>query len=216
MEPNKTSYEYQLFADTSPLKADADFRYIRDRVMDYDRLERHCDEVLERQDKLARQMYRRAEDMGDATREEGLGELAAGVVTTNSGELKMRSDLRFGDISPDNFRQLARVAKTSVPQNFTIGKKRFILNACSLELGEIEDCELEVRILQFRMKEIEQNILEHVPVGLDEIISKLRFLVGLMLDGVEIDTDYFAYQVEECADVLSDIRNGRGPLRSDP
>jgi hypothetical protein len=77
------------------------------------------------------------------------------------------------------------------------------LNGCSFQASEIEECEAEVQILQFKMKEVEQRILDHVPSRPQEAIAKLRFIVGLLLDGGDFDVDYFAYQVDECACVLA-------------
>jgi hypothetical protein len=52
------------------------------------------------------------------------------------------------------------------------------------------------------MRELEDRILQAVPTCLEDVSAKLKFAVALMLDGQEIETDYFAWLVEECAQVM--------------
>ncbi len=130
---------------------------------------------------------------------------ASQMVFTASGALKSRKDLSFRDISFQDFKVLALLAKKTVPPNFVNGVKRFVLNACSFEASEIEELEYEAQILQFKMKKIEQKILDHSPCHPQEVIAKMRYIVGLLLDGSDFEIDYFAYQVEECASALADF-----------
>ena len=49
---------------------------------------------------------------------------------------------------------------------------------------------------------LETQILQYLPHCLEDVSAKLKFVVSLMLDGQEIETDYFAFLVEECAEVM--------------
>lgn len=181
---------------------EVDHHFISALVSQYDVLERVCDETLECQEILTRDMYRRS---STPSGDEGVVNRACGAddVSTKSGTFKARSELSFQDISFQDFKEISALAKRLVPTNFVNGMRRFILNGCSFQASEIEECEAEVQILQFKMKEVEQRILDHVPSRPQEAIAKLRFIVGLLLDGGDFDVDYFAYQVDECACVLA-------------
>jgi hypothetical protein len=52
------------------------------------------------------------------------------------------------------------------------------------------------------MRVLESRILQFLPQSLEDVSAKLKFVVSLMLDGQEIETEYFAFLVEECAEVM--------------
>lgn len=190
-------------------------RYVRDLVLAYDMLERRCDALIERQEAISRAMFRgtdrpSAEPAANAF-PDYLGDAAGGSVLTASGQIKPRAQIKFSDITPEDFRKLAEAARKNIHRGSPMGKKRYILNACSLELSEIDEIEIEIMVFQMNMKEIEGLEMDHVPTSVNEVIAKMRFIVGLMLDGMEFDGDYFAYHIEECADVLSELKAGSLP-----
>ena len=93
-----------------------------------------------------------------------------------------------------------------LPENFPVQKRRFVLNGRTRFLEELERIERTTKVIQLRMRELEAEILEHTAATFDEAITKMRFIVGLLLDGQEIDQYYFAFQLEECAEVLCSAR----------
>lgn len=180
-----------------------DGNYLRDLVRMYENLERYCDDALGHQDNLVSRIYRQPYVTRDSQSVTNLNSDLADCTDYTPGTDHERLGHFIRTRSPADYRKLASVARRRVPQNLTNAKARFIHGAASEDLEEIEQSEVLVQLLQFQMKEVEHKILDHVPVGLSETVAKLQFIASLLIEGSEMDTDYFAYQVEECARVLA-------------
>lgn len=179
-------YEAQELAETA--FSDRIDDYVRARVLTHGLLERKCDALLQRQDGIARDIY-----------------LATDWARTPGQSIGEAFFEKSPRITSDDFQQLSQLASHILPENFPVLRRKFVLNGCTRPVGELEKIEQAVKVIQLKMREIESEILEHMATTFDEVITKMRFIVGLLLDGAEMDTAYFAFQIEECADVLCSV-----------
>jgi hypothetical protein len=163
-------------------------------IEQFDYVEKLCEEALTRQDELARQYY---------AAQQGSVALASDLVEVKTGDMRVRADMSISDISFKNFKQLHRLAQSVVPGGLPKASRRFVVNACTPGFVEIEDLEEMIKLYRYRMSIIEQDILDHVPYSAQEAVAKLNFMSSLMLDGGNIEIDFFAYLVEECAFVIA-------------
>ena len=168
-------------------------------IEQFDYVEKLCEEALTRQDELARQYY--------AAQQGGMA-MANDMVEVKSGEMRVRADMSISDISFKDFKQLHRLAQSVVPGGLPKASRRFVVNACTPGFVEIEYFEETIKLYRYRMSIIEQDILDHVPVSAQEAVAKLNFISSLMLDGGNIEVDFFAYLVEECAFVIASKMTG--------
>lgn len=163
-------------------------------IEQFDYVEKLCEETLARQDALARQYY---------MAQQGNVALASDLVEVKTGGMRERADMSISDISFKDFKQLHRLAQSVVPGGLPKASRRFVVNACTPGFVEIEDLEETIKLYRYRMSIIEQDILDHVPTSAREAVAKLNFMSSLMLDGGNIEIDFFAYLVEECAFVIA-------------
>ena len=168
-------------------------------IEQFDYVETLCEEALTRQDELARQYY---------VAQQGNVALASDLVEVKTGGLQERADMSIRDMSFKEFKQLHRLAQSVVPGGLPKASRRFVVNACTPGFVEIEYFEETIKLYRYRMSIIEQDILDHVPVSAQEAVAKLNFISSLMLDGGNIEVDFFAYLVEECAFVIASKMTG--------
>jgi hypothetical protein len=146
----------------------------------YDEIEQLCESAISRQEGLARQLY--------AVRPDAPSACTAPAI----------SDLDF-----DDFRHKHALAAKVVPGGLLNASRRFMMTAHAPCLVEIEDLEEAIRLLRCRMGVVEQDILNLTPGSALDAATKLKFMASLMLDGGNLDVDYFAYLVEECAFIVA-------------
>jgi len=173
---------------------------ILDMIAQYEYFERQCDLAIERQDDLARSIYRRAEEVHAA--EDGFTAFERDKDDTESVDVKefaSRDRSSISDIPFAEYRNLLRKAQKLVPNGLPNSNRRFVINTEPAELEEVEELEQTITMYKFHMGCVERDILESVPRDALESLAKLRFVAYLLLDGHEIEQDYFAYLVEECA-----------------
>jgi hypothetical protein len=159
---------------------------ISDMIRMFEALEKQCDDALTRQERLSRAVFagltlqRMSED--------------AAATGPDSGRMTGRP---FGE-----FRGAVELAQKCIRNALPLTTRRFIENLDRPGGAEIEILEAEVTRLQSEMRMLETQILQYLPQCLEDVSAKLKFVVSLMLDGQEIETDYFAFLVEECAEVM--------------
>lgn len=163
----------------------------------YKFVEKLCEEAIGRQDGLARSYYQHFARSRDQ---------AEDPVETREGDMLPRARMSVSDLPFNDLRHLNRIAKNVVPNGLPGANRRFLINACTPELADIEVIEEEIKLLRYRMSVIEQEILDHTPRSSEEAVEKLKFISSIMLDGGSMEVDFFAYLVEECAFVLSEER----------
>ena len=168
-------------------------------IEQFDYVETLCEEALTRQDELARQYY---------VAQQGNVAMTSDLVEVKTGGLRERADMSISDMSFKEFKQLHRLAQSVVPGGLPKASRRFVVNACTPGFVEIEYFEETIKLYRYRMSIIEQDILDHVPVSAQEAVAKLNFISSLMLDGGNIEVDFFAYLVEECAFVIASKMTG--------
>lgn len=149
-------------------------------VARYEEVEALCEKAIESQERLARQIY--------AQHSEG----------PPSGRTAAISDIAFAE-----FRQMHALARKLVPVGLPNASRRFVTKAGAPGLVEIEDMEETIRQYRCRMSVIEQEILNLAPASVQDAAAKLTFMACLMLDGGNLEVDFFAYLVEECAFVIA-------------
>jgi len=166
-------------------------------------LEDRCDEAIQNQDNLIRQVTRRMHGTIDAT---GDADAKLPLLLHNSHDTAIQAtDRPFSD-----YRKAAAVANTHLGPQKAMATLRFINQAERSEINAIEDLEADVSELRRMMNEVEALILENVPRSAEDATAKLTFMTGLMLDGGDIEFDYFAYVVAECAKIIDiELRVGR-------
>jgi hypothetical protein len=149
-------------------------------VAQYDELESACEKAIGQQEQLARRLYaERTEDLC-------------------TGTSMPISDIAFGE-----FRHMHELARKVVPDGLPNASRRFMMKAQSPGLAEIEDLEETIRLCRCRMGIYEQDILNLAPASAQDAAVKLKFMASLMLDGGNLEVDFFAYLVEECAFVIA-------------
>jgi hypothetical protein len=163
-------------------------------IQQYDYVEKLCEVAIGQQEDISRQFY--------ATQHTGIAP-DKDLVEVKSGDMRPRADMSISDISFKDFQQLHRLAQTVVPNGLPNASRRFVLNACTPAFVEIEDLEEMIKLYRYRMSIIEQDILDHTPTSSAEAVTKLKFMSSLMLDGGNLEVDFFAYLVEECAFVIA-------------
>lgn len=163
---------------------------LADLIAQHSYMEKLCEGALTEQDELAHRFYSSA------------AASAKDLVEVKSGRMEPRNQLSISDLAFDDFRQVNRLARKVVPQGLPNANSRFMINACTPEFEQIEYLEESIKIYRYQMTLIEQEILESVPPSKGEAVAKLKFMANLMVDGGEIETDYFAYLVDECASVI--------------
>lgn len=189
------------FAQTLPVTEPAP-PTIGDMIAQFEYHERMCNDAIQRQEDISRRF--RYAGTTNASPDVVLQGVNDDPVATASGAIIPRSKVKLSDIEFGDFREMADMAARVVPSGFPISTKRFILNACSAEFEEIEVIENEIRLLKSQMADLERKIMNATPENIIEATRKLKFMVSMMLDGTEIDQDYFAYLVEECADIIDE------------
>lgn len=162
---------------------------ISDQIRIFEALEIQCDSALTRQERLSRAVFagqplRRMVEDHDRT----------GPQAPESGRMTGRP---FGE-----FRGAVELAQKCIRNALPLTTRRFIENLDRPEGAEIEILDAEIARLQTEMRVLESRILQFLPQSLEDVSAKLKFVVSLMLDGQEIETEYFAFLVEECAEVM--------------
>ena len=163
-------------------------------IEQYDYVEKLCEEAIGRQEDIVRQFYAPQNLEMDPGKD---------LVEVKSGEMRPRAEMSISDIPFKDFQQLHRLAQTVVPGGLPNANRRFVMNACSPSFVEIEDLEEMIKLYRYRMSIIEHEILDFVPTSASAAVSKLQFMSSLMLDGGNLEVDFFAYLVEECALVIA-------------
>jgi hypothetical protein len=145
-------------------------------IAQYEKVEGLCEKAIERQEGLARQIY----------------------AEPARGDDPAPSEIGFGE-----FRQMHALARKVVPGGLPNASRRFVMKARAPGVVEIEELEETIRLCRGRMTAIEQDILNLAPASVEDATAKLKFMASLMLDGGNLEVDFFAYLVEECAFVIA-------------
>jgi hypothetical protein len=165
----------------------------------YASLEQKCDDLIQKQDDIIRSVMRhvpRTNAFGDTD-----GFLGAQPDEAGQPGLVSTADMPF-----DEFKQVAKLANKVVTKQMPMATNRFMRQAGPTQVDAIENLEIDIGVVRQHMTNVEVQILDTVPKTMDGVAAKLKFMSMLMLDGNDIEVDYFAYLVEECAEILSDLR----------
>ena len=151
-------------------------------------LEGQCDDAIQMQDDLIRQVTLRSR--------QALADL--------------EGDGRFVSLNSACSTNAVQRENTSLPAQRIIGdedfvplaKRGFVQSAQPHELDQIEVLEFEILQLRKRMVMIEVGIMESKPQTPHEIAIKLKFVANLLIDGGEVDVEAFATLADQLADRL--------------
>jgi hypothetical protein len=170
---------------------------ISDQICALEALEKQCDDAMTRQERLSRAVF-----AGPMLRRAADAQIDGQPHAPDIGRMTGRS---FGE-----FRGAVELAQKCIRNALPLTTRRFIENLDRSEGSEIEILEADITRLKSEMRMLESQILHCLPQSLEDVSAKLKFIVSLMLDGQQIETEYFAFLVEECAEVMD---CGLGHLR---
>ena len=162
---------------------------ISDRIRAFEALEQHCNDALMRQERLSRAIF-----TGRPLRHMSEDQAETQPYAPDLGRMTGRP---FGE-----FRSAVDLAQKCIRNALPLTARRFIENLDRPEGAEVELLDAKITRLQAEMRMLETQILQDLPQSLEDVSAKLKFVVSLMLDGQQIETEYFAFLVEECAQVL--------------
>lgn len=160
-------------------------------------IEAKYDQAIQDQDVLIREINQRIPRTNVSDGAQGL--LVPMMLTPTA-----RSEFHASDLPYDEFRKMAELANKVVKKQMPMATKRFMSQAGRYEIDQIEQLEANITILRQHMRNVELQIMNHTPRSGLDVALKLKFLAALMLDGGEVEMDYFAYLIEECAEILED------------
>lgn len=169
----------------------------------FDSIEEQCDKLIQEQDDLIRQVTRRLPGRSDDWPSEDTHQPLSGTMAPAAAK---PTDLPF-----EEFRQVADLANKVVPRQMPMATNRFMRQASRDEIDRIEQLEVAIDCQRELMRSIEEQILNFTPQTAEEVVIKLKFVSTLMLDGGEIETDFFAYLVEESAEILGELLSVKYP-----
>lgn len=72
------------------------------------------------------------------------------------------------------------------------------------QLERLEEHDVKISLLQYHLEMLERRILETRPQDSDNALKKMKFIASLIIDGHDLDVDYFAYLIQECAEVCEE------------
>lgn len=162
-------------------------------IQQYERVEKSVEEAIRRQEQIIRDSYRifTHEDI-ELSKSNGLKKclVSHGTGATTKNE-------RFKD-----FRYLVQQAQSIVPSGLPNTRRRFLTNASAHKFDDLETVDAEVKLLKYEMGILEQKIFDYTPCSTLEAAGKLRFIANILVEGGSVEVDYFAYLVDECAEVV--------------
>lgn len=144
-----------------------------------------CDDLIQRQDEIIRRVaLRTSQESNDKGTECLDPDLALGLLPKVSGHAKDRVAEAWGrDLVP-------------------LVSGDFATAAAPEDLDAIEELEFEILDVRRLMSEIELAILSHVPLTPKDMVLKMKFMAGLVIDGAEVDIEAFAWLADDVAKSL--------------
>ncbi|TCM87992.1 hypothetical protein [Rhodovulum steppense] len=166
-------------------------RGLQSLILDYEYFEKLCAEAIEEQADLCRRIARRAaasQNAGPETRP-----------ITGVAEAAPRDD---GPPTPARIAQRSMLARNALGTALPLRGKSVVLNGSEADLRDLDAIESRIMLLKYQMQELEHTILETRPTHARAASTKLKFMVALLMSAPHFEKDYFAYLVEECAQVV--------------
>lgn len=162
---------------------------LSDLIRAYERLEKQWDDAITRQESLRRSLQvRRGPDLQPD------GVAALGARPAGADRITARPF--------EEFRDAVELAQKCIRNALPLTTRRFIENLDRPEISEFDALDRQITRLTAEMQAQEAQILEFLPQSLEDVSAKLKFVVSVMLDGQPVETDYIAFLVEECAEVM--------------
>ena len=158
-------------------------------IEDYTNKESNLEKLLKAQDIITQNLMDRISGNHFGARDE------------HNGQLEISTDItaRTGF---HEFSQRVFVARRIRPTSAASAKRQLATSMSLKEVREIQKLDERIRSQRLEMGRLEQSILEMTPSDCVGAIKKLGFVARLMLDSVDLEVDYFAYQIEECVAFL--------------
>lgn len=72
------------------------------------------------------------------------------------------------------------------------------------QLERLEEQDMKISLFQYHLEVLERRILEIQPQDSDNALKKMKFIASLIIDGHDLDVDYFAYLIQECAEACEE------------
>ena len=167
-------------------------------------VEKLCETAITHQDEIGREIFRSGIDAQ-------ISNMCNEPQDQDGAACFKYGEKTFSSMSFSDFKNLNRLARDIAPGRLPNAMRRTVVYGNRSAFSQLEVLERQIEGYQFEMRELEQKILDEPPCSPAEAIAKLKFISSLILDGAEIDIDYFAYTVEECAYILNDMSRLAGP-----
>ena len=165
-------------------------RSIADLIRAREALEHQCDDALLRQERRSRAIF-------------------AGLTLWRMSEAAAKTAPHAPDTGRMTghpfcgFRGAVEPARKCIRTALPLTTRRFIENPDRPHGSEIDRPEAGITWLQCGMLTLETQILQYLPQGLDDVPARPKFVVSLMQDSRATETDYAAFLVQDCTEVMN-------------
>ncbi|GAA0291334.1 hypothetical protein [Rhodovulum strictum] len=162
-------------------------------ILDYGYFEQLCAEALEEQSEMGRRISRRT----------ATARPTEGTTTSLFPGAAEAAPAGTGPLSPDRVARRSMLARNTFGSALPLHGKSVVMNGSDRDIRELDAIESRIMLLKYQMQELENAILETRPTNARDASTKLKFMVALLMSATHFEKDYFAYLVEECAEVVA-------------
>ncbi|WP_273522925.1 hypothetical protein [Rhodosalinus sediminis] len=100
-------------------------------------------------------------------------------------------------------RRASLVRRFKLPASL-LSKKMECDPSVDSQLERLEEQDVKISLFQYHLEVLERRILETQPQDSDNALKKMKFIASLIIDGHDLDVDYFAYLIQECAEACEE------------
>jgi hypothetical protein len=157
-------------------------------LQDYATLENECDIAISTMERLSQTLVL---DLINAPQSIGQTTELTGLETNCDKEVSFRQ-VRFR----------ARFADTALSRALPLKRKRVLLSVLGSGFDDIESLRAKIEVLRARLLAVESDIYNATPTCVRDSVQKIRFLTAILLNGDDLDVDFYAFLVDECAQII--------------
>lgn len=145
--------------------------------------------------------------LAELIRLHGALEAELDAATVRRGQIARSVYLRTDAATPPPlslqvFRERRSLAADALKPGMALFARRFVSRLDERAAAALQEIERRSQELHGQMAVAEEEILSRRPANPAEAIAKLHFIAACLIDSQELEQDYFAYLVGECAEVL--------------
>ena len=101
----------------------------------------------------------------------------------------------------EEFRCRSNLARRFCVPYRVVAGSRFVNGVSGAELKKMNSIEMQIQLIRYKLEKLEHLILDTPPRSVQDALAKLRFTSDLLIEGVPIDIDHYAYLINEAVDV---------------